>query len=296
MASSSDAAGPSAPPAEPTTMHSLDDPNWTPTGQGKQPKQPRGMKRQFINISDSDDDEDTSDDETMVPPSLPLTPQAFMVEEVKSATTAEDLAKEVLETAQTNARDTAVQLDVQNAKKKKIENTIRKNEDHRTNLKNQFSSILSEPEITSLVAIIDKFNTTEENFNIFSKNIGKFLSATKRHAIIKEELRKANENSENAKAESDKATVQLVEAKNQFEKAQLRCENLKQVANALNPTVVTREPTCGICLANPINALFNPCGCVKACITCAQIIRSQGDPCPFCKQRLTSAPRKIFLA
>lgn len=63
--------------------------------------------------------------------------------------------------------------------------------------------------------------------------------------------------------------------------------------NAMEQAVcgrINEALTCRICMDNEINTVFNPCGHVMSCASCAE----QCERCPLCRANITTA-NKIYL-
>ena len=311
-------AAPAAPAASAssalTTMVSPKDPDWNPTTKGKQPpkgKQPLKKRKasDYEEESESDtDDSDSSDsDGDTVPPSMPLTSNKFIQLKIKDAEAVLGASRDEYETAQKNSRTEALNIIDLDQKRRKIEEANEKNANHLRAQQKLFNK-LSEVERIQFFTITAKYATNDEDRALLPKNVAKLLTAQTRYHTTKESVKEVKAAYVAAKETSDKATVQLIEAKKQLDTFKQLCEDYYRVADDLQSGTKakydaaktkfhsTTEPNCKICFEKPINALFDPCGCVKACMDCAQHqrIRRTGR-CPFCNRSTTRNPRKVFL-
>eukprot|EP00123_Amoebidium_parasiticum_P001372 comp12443_c0_seq1/m.7364 comp12443_c0_seq1/g.7364 ORF comp12443_c0_seq1/g.7364 comp12443_c0_seq1/m.7364 type:complete len:396 (-) comp12443_c0_seq1:563-1750(-) len=52
-----------------------------------------------------------------------------------------------------------------------------------------------------------------------------------------------------------------------------------------------QSKTCAICMERPSNTVFIQCGHMAACIACADLLWSRGDPCPICRATIRFVQR-----
>lgn len=57
------------------------------------------------------------------------------------------------------------------------------------------------------------------------------------------------------------------------------------------PNTQQTEQLCVVCYENSPNCFLNPCGHIGLCLVCAQRLMNNRQPCPICRQNITTAQR-----